>query len=90
MARKKEEPNYIEELAERFERWDDVYQNGCHDPTWSDGVNLNLIRNYILYYKGKIEKSVTDGKFPDIQYIKKKMRSVDEDFLKKNSVGAVK
>lgn len=50
MARKKEEPNYIEELAERFDRWDDVYQNGCHDPFWSDGVNLNLIRNHILYY----------------------------------------
>ena len=39
MARKKEEPNYIEELAERFGRWDEIYQNGCHDPSWSDGVN---------------------------------------------------
>lgn len=126
MARKKEEPNYIEELAERFDRWDEIYQNGRHDPSWSDGVNLNLIRNHILYYKKTIEESMTDGALPDIyyretppevdnsyiaraeeirqnakqtlsafennpdiQYIKKKMRSVDGDFLEKNSVGAV-
>lgn len=126
MARKKEEPNYIEELAERFDRWNDVYQNGGHDPTWADGVNLNLIRNHILYYKRALEESMKDDALPDIyyratppeveneymarteeirlnaketlsafannpdiQYIKKKMCSVDGDFLKKNSVGAV-
>lgn len=68
MARKKEEPNYIEELAERFDRWDEIYQNGCHDPSWSDGVNLNLIRNHILYYKKAIEESMKDNALPDIYY----------------------
>lgn len=68
MARKKEEPNYIEELSERFDRWDDVYQNGCHDPSWPDGVNLNLIRNHIMYYKKAIEESMTYGALPDIYY----------------------
>ena len=68
MARKKEEPNYIEELAERFDRWNDVYQNGGHDPTWADGVNLNLIRNHILYYKRALEESMKDDALPDIYY----------------------
>lgn len=68
MARKKEEPNYIEELAERFDRWDEIYQNGCNDPSWSDGVNLNLIRNHILYYKKAIEESMKDNALPDIYY----------------------
>ena len=30
--------------------WVDIYENGCSDPFWADGVNLNLIRNHCLYY----------------------------------------
>lgn len=33
-------------LEERFQHYDEVLENGCNDPLWADGVNLNLIRNY--------------------------------------------
>ncbi|MDD4492828.1 MAG: hypothetical protein PHV32_00515 [Eubacteriales bacterium] len=56
------------ELAERFTRWDFLYQHGCSDPTWSDGVNLNLVRNHIIYYKNKLEDSCSDNAYPDIYY----------------------
>ena len=25
-------------------------KNGCSDPAWPDGVNLNLVRNHIIYW----------------------------------------
>ena len=38
------------ELEERFARWDEINKHGCNDPFWSDGVNMNLVRNHIIYY----------------------------------------
>ena len=29
--------------------WHDLIENGCNDPFWPDGVNLNLVRNHIIY-----------------------------------------
>jgi len=41
-------------------RWNDIYSNGCKDPTWEDGVNLNLIRNHILYYCKVLERKAAE------------------------------
>lgn len=30
------------------EHWDDLYEHGCSDPFWTDGTNLNLVRNRIM------------------------------------------
>ena len=38
------------ELLQAGPHWGDIYENGCSDPFWSDGTNLNLIRNHCLYY----------------------------------------
>lgn len=126
MAKKNRNEDYTASLQERFDRWDSVYQNGCRDPFWSDGVNLNLIRNHIIFYKSELEKSITDGEYPEIYYrdtppkvdsnyiarpneirenarktllefeantdlkfIKRKMLSVDDKFLKKIYASAV-
>ncbi len=32
-----------------YKHWDDL-KNGCSDPAWPDGVNLNLVRNHIIYW----------------------------------------
>ena len=34
--------------------WNDIYKNGCHDPNWEDGTNLNLVRNHIIYWLIKL------------------------------------
>ena len=39
------------ECKQSYERWTEIRQNGCRDPCWTDGVNLNLVRNHIIYYK---------------------------------------
>jgi hypothetical protein len=39
-------------LQERFARWDEINEHGCTDPFWADGINMNLVRNHIIYYYG--------------------------------------
>lgn len=41
-------------LKIEIDHWADIMQNGCYDPFWTDGVNMNLTRNHILYYKNMI------------------------------------
>lgn len=53
-----------------YARWHHHYENGCSDPCWEDGVNLNLTRNHILFYKGELEKVLKDNylAYPDIYF----------------------
>lgn len=37
------------ELEADMARWCDIKENGCSDPAWPDGVNMNLKRNHIIY-----------------------------------------
>ena len=37
------------ELEADMARWRDIKENGCSDPSWPDGVNMNLKRNHIIY-----------------------------------------
>ena len=57
MAKKNQE-NPLEELEKAYAQWQRLYENGGSDPFWPDGVNLNLVRNHIIYYKGQIRKPV--------------------------------
>ena len=47
---------YVEQMNEQYLRWAHIYNNGSNDPCWPDGINLNLVRNHIIYYKKNIEK----------------------------------
>lgn len=69
-----------EKLEERFARYDDVLENGCFDPSWADGMNLNLIRNQIIYFKAKIENSLSEDDYPEIYY-RKTPALVDYEYM---------
>lgn len=43
-----------EQIVGQIERWKDINKNGCNDPSWADGCNMNLVRNHIIYHKGVI------------------------------------
>ena len=43
-------------LKKEYAHWEHAYQNGLYDPFWPDGVNLNLTRNHIIYYKRQMEE----------------------------------
>lgn len=47
-----------------------MYENGCSDPFYEDGINLNLVRNHIIYYKGMLEKENNLFGLPDAYYRK--------------------
>lgn len=43
-----------DEIVREIGHWESMVQKGCQDPFWTDGVNLNLTRNHVIYYKGEI------------------------------------
>ena len=52
------------DILREIERWEDINQNGCNDPFWSDGCNMNLTRNHIIYTKYRIVEICTENKIP--------------------------
>ncbi len=67
---KKEKENLEQELKDRFARWDYLREYGGSDPTWDDAVNMNLVRNHIIYYKSAMEAEYGGDreKYPEIYF----------------------
>lgn len=42
------------EIRMEINHWEHINQNGCNDPFWPDGCNMNLTRNHIIYAKRQI------------------------------------
>lgn len=47
---------YCGEIRKEISHWKDINQSGCNDPFWSDGCNMNLTRNHIIYEQEQIRK----------------------------------
>lgn len=54
----------IAELKQSFANWDEIKENGTSDPAWPDGVNINLVRNHIIFHKREIERLSAGQLFP--------------------------
>lgn len=39
-----------DEIDREFQLWNDIACSGCQDPTWPDGVNMNLVRNHVIHW----------------------------------------
>ena len=79
---KKQKEDFGKSLQESFDRWDYLHENGGIDPSWSDGANLNLVRNHIFYYKSRIEESMEPKDYPEIYY-RDVPPEVDRDYMVK-------
>ena len=56
-----------EELKKDYERWSRLFCQGGQDPFWTDGNNLQIVRNHIIYDKIRLEK---EGKsFEELEYL---------------------
>jgi hypothetical protein len=55
---------YCVKIRKEIQHWKDINQNGCNDPFWSDGCNMNLTRNHIIYYQSKIHEACTENQLP--------------------------
>lgn len=56
--RQKTQEQEIQELCndirQEIAHWEDLNENGGQDPFWPDGVNMNLIRNHVIYAKQRL------------------------------------
>ena len=70
------------ELQRCYKRLKDIYENGCSDPTWTDGVNIDLVRNHIIYGKSQCEKVLGDNfiAYPD-EYFYPLPVELPDDFM---------
>lgn len=88
-TRKRKGPSAEERLREAtascegsYRQWQNIYENGCMDPSWPDGVNLNLVHNHIHYYK-KIIQECSDElglEYPEV-YFRDIPPKVDTDYI---------
>lgn len=78
MTEKREDP--AAELEKAHEHWQDIFENGCFDPLYTDGINLNLVRNHMIYYRRMIEDQCGSGEKPAV-YDKPIPDEVDMDYM---------
>ncbi len=69
MSKRGQRTDYAAELEKSYARWDEVFTKGGSDPFWTDGVNLELVRNRIISCKQQLEKQENSlFGLPDIYY----------------------
>ena len=61
---KQELKELCKEIRSEIDHWDDINRNGCNDPFWSDGCNMNLTRNHIIYAKRQIAELCAEYSIP--------------------------
>lgn len=66
MSRKEQ---LAEGIRESHEQWKRLWENGGVDPFWTDGVNLNLVRNHIIYGCRLCEEELQEGDYPEEYYL---------------------
>lgn len=71
MARKQmsRKEQLAEVIRESHEQWNRLRENGGSDPFWTDGVNLNLVRNHIIYGRRLCEEELQEGDYPEEYYL---------------------
>lgn len=72
----------VQGLEESFRRWEQIRTQGCSDPFWADGVNMNLVRNHIIYHKKELDRICQSSLFrlPDICH-RATPEEVDPDYM---------
>lgn len=53
--------DYAKDIIKELEVWNYINENGCQDPFCADGVNMNLVRNHIVYAKNQILQLAENG-----------------------------
>ena len=66
-----------EQLKEEYKQWEHLYTHGGSDPNWTDGCNMDLVRNHIIYTKKKMKET---GQLTDTYY-RETPPEVDRDYM---------
>lgn len=74
--------DYQKILRDLYDNWNFIYENGGNDPFYTDGVNLNLLRNNIISTRKKCEMELERSQFPE-EYDKPLPPVVEDSFIAK-------
>jgi hypothetical protein len=66
---KKKNENHFQELETTYNRYFDLFINGGSDPTWADGVNMNLCKNHFFYHMDQIKQIYQERKWSCLDWI---------------------
>lgn len=72
-------------IRESLDRWGYIKEHGAGDPYWEDGVNLNLVRNHIIYYKRMCEEKLLPEDYPEEYYLETPPE-VDNKFMARDDI----
>lgn len=53
-----------EKIQASLDRWHYIKEHGTQDPFWEDGLNMNLVRNHIIYWKRMCMENLTPDEYP--------------------------
>ena len=70
----------VKECRNSYARWDRLYYMGGSDPFGTDGENLELVRNHIIYYKREIAELCEQNGF-DIPDLPETPPEVDRNYM---------
>lgn len=66
---KKRSKQLGKEIQNSRKRYEDLRVHGGSDPFWSDGVNMNLCRNHIMYFRKQIESELDPENYPEEYFL---------------------
>lgn len=70
------------DILREIRRWKAVKENGCNDPFWPDGTNMNLIRNHIIFAKRRLLDVCIENNIPvPEEYYMPTPPVVDDDYM---------
>lgn len=80
-----------EEIRKEIRIWKDIRKSGCNDPSWPDGVNLNLVHNHVCYHKNEIRRLCAEaGENPPSEFYLPTPPIVDSNYFAKPSSARAK
>lgn len=72
------------DIKREIVHWKYINQNGCNDPFWPDGCNMNLTRNHIIYAKNQIKEICNENNIPlPEEYYLQTPPEVDNNYMAK-------
>lgn len=79
---KKQDPKkeLAQQLRDSHSRWQHLLKFGGQDPFYEDGVNMNLVRNHIIYERRMCEEKLEAGDYPEEYYLPVPEK-VSDDFM---------
>lgn len=66
---KKRSKQLGKEIQDSRKRYEDLRVHGGSDPFWSDGVNMNLCRNHVMYFRKQVETELDPENYPEEYFL---------------------